>query len=215
MADNVNVTAGAGTIVAADELTINAVAALVQRMKLVAGKDGTYTGDVAGRNVDGDGNASALYVDVRPKVVTIVQTPTVSTSPAYAAKDAVGGLLTFANAVRASAGTGTLIAVQVADKAQQMKDLDLILFNATVSAPTDNAIFAPSDAESLTCIGCIPITAGSYFDFSTNSVADVTAGLPRPFVLAGTSLFGVLVARGTPTYVATTDIVVTLTIQQD
>lgn len=211
MADNVAITAGSGTSVATDDVG----SVQYQRIKLTPGPDGTATVDVGGRTVDGGSTNSALYTDPRPKVVTIVQTPTVSTSPAYTAKDAVGGLLTFANAVRASGGTGTLIAVQVADASQQNKDLDLILFNATFTAPTDNAIFAPSDAESLKIIGCIPITAGSYFDFSTNAVADITAGLPRPFVLAGTSLFGALVARGTPTYVATTDIVVTLTIQQD
>lgn len=213
MSDNVNITAGAGVVVSTDELTINAVASQVQRVKIVAGKDGTYVGDVSGRLVDGDSNASALFSDPRPKVVSIQVTPTVSTSPAYTAKDAVGGLLTFSNAVRATGGTGKILAVQIEDKGQQKADIDLVLFNATITAPTDNAIFNPSDAEVGTSVGYIPIGAGMYADFSTNSVANAIPNLE--FVLTGTSLFGVLVVRSTPTYTATNDIVVTIVIQQD
>lgn len=211
MSDNVAITAGAGTTVASDELTINAVAAQVQRMKLVLGADGTYTGDAAGRLVSG--SDGALYVDQRPKTVRLAVTPTVSTTPAYTAKDAVGALMTFSNAARFSGGGGTLLAVQIEDKAQQMKDLDLVLFDRSITAPTDNAVFDPTDTELSQCIGVLQIGAGMYADFNDNSVA-VLNGIGLEFVLNGTDLFGVLVARGTPTYVATTDIVVTLTIAQ-
>jgi len=215
MADNIAISSGSGTTVATDERTIGAVAAHVQRVAPSLGPEGTHTGNLSGRLVDGTASEAAAYVDPRLKVVRLAVTPTISTSPAYTAKDAVGGLMTFSNAVRASGGSGTLLAVQVEDKGQQMKDLDLVLFDRTLTAPTDNSIFAPSDAELATCIGVIPITAGAYADFSTNSVADAYAGLPKPFVLNGTDLFGVLVARGTPTYTSTGDLVVTLTIQQD
>lgn len=47
MADNVNITAGSGTIVATDEVTINSIAAQVQRIKVGVGADGTYSGDVS------------------------------------------------------------------------------------------------------------------------------------------------------------------------
>ncbi len=212
MSDNTQITPGSGAIIATDELTINAVAAQVQRIKVVAGKDGTYTGDVAGRNVDGDANASALYIDPRFKVVRLSVTPTVSTSPAYTAKDAIGALMTFSNAVRASGGTCRIESLQLEDKGQQMASLDLVLFDRSITAPTDNAIFAPSDAELVNCVGVIPV--GYYADFSTNSVATVN-NVGLSVSLNGTDLFGALVARGTPTYTSTTDIVVTLTISQD
>lgn len=203
MADNVAITAGAGTSVATDDVG----GVHYQRFKLDAGADGA-SAPVGGSTDRG------LYVDPRAKAVRISQTPTVSTTPAYTAKDAVGGLLTFANAVRASGGSGLLQSIHVVDKGQQMANLDLVLFDATFTAPTDNAIFAPSDAELATCVGVIPIYAGDYNDFSTNSVATKPA-VGLEFVLAGTSLFGALVTRGTPTYTSTSDLTVILTVLQD
>lgn len=182
------------------------------RQKLALGADGAWTADAAGRDTgSGDG---AMYVDPRPKSTRIAVTPTVSTTPAYTAKDAVGGLMTFSNAVRASGGSGLLYAVQVVDKGQQMKDLDLVLFDRSITAPTDNSIFNPSDTELTEAVGTVRISSGDYADFNNNSVATV-ANVGIEFVLNGTDLFGVLVARGTPTYTSTTDIVVTLTILQD
>lgn len=202
MADNVAITAGSGTAIATDDVS----GVHYQRMKLV---DGALDGTDA---IPGSA-ARGMTVDPRPFIQSFVQTPTVSTTPAYTAKDAIGGLLTFASVARDSGGAFTLRSVMITDKAQQMSDLDLILFNATIAAPTDNAVFAPTDAEALTIIGVVPIGAGHYADLSTNSVA-VRHDLQISGVLAGTSLFGVLVARGTPTYAATSDIVVTLGIER-
>lgn len=207
MADGVAITAGAGTLVATDDLTGDgAIGGHVQLVKLIDGADG---GNVRAPVTTNKG----LAVEPRLKVVRLAVTPTVSTSPAYTAKDAVGGLMTFANAARVSGGSIRLDAVQIVDKAQQQKDLELVLFDRTLTAPTDNSVFAPTDSELATLVAAIPIPAGFYSDYSSNSVADVPVG--RSIVLNGTDLFGVLVARGTPTFVATTDIVVTLTISQD
>lgn len=142
----------------------------------------------------------------------ISQTPTVSTSPAYTAKDAVGGLLTFANAARVSGGTLILQTVAIIDNSQQMPVLDLVLFDRTFTASTDNAVFAPSDADLANIVGVVSLAAWS--DFSTNSVA-VRAGLGLAIKLNGTSLFGQLVTRSTPTFVATSDIVVLIECLQD
>jgi len=216
MADNVTLPASSG-IVASDELTINSVLAQVQRIKVVAGKDGVYGGDVAGRNVDGDANASALFVDPRVLVVSYTVTPTVSTTPAYSAKDAVGGLMTFTGVARANGGSGRIVKVVIEDKGQQMASLDLVIFNTAPSAPTDNAIFNPTDAELAPnlCEGVIPISGGSYADFSTNSIANVQANLPFKCAAGSTSLTGVLVARGTPTYTSTADLLVTVVCELD
>ena len=217
MADNFAVTPGSGGTVATDELTINATAAHVQRVKMVAGKDGTYVGDVSGRLVDGDTNASAIFTDVRWLSKQIKVTPTVSTTPAYTAKDAVGSNMTFSAAARANGGTGRITKVVIEDKGQQMKDLSLAIFNTNPAAATDNAIFAPSDAElaSDVYMGAIQIGAGMYDDYSTNSAATWTGSLPFVCAAADTALYGVLVARGTPTYTSTSDIVVTITVDQD
>lgn len=212
MADNVQITAGTGTTIGTETATVNSIAVQLQEIKPVFGARDAYVGSQSGRLVDGTASEAAGYVDPRLKVVSIQVTPVVSTTPAYSLKDNIGGLLTFANAARASGGTFLIQSIQVEDNAQQMSAMDLVLFNATFTAPTDNSIFAPSDAELKTCVGVIPITF--YSDFSTNSIACVN-NLGLEVVVAGTSLFGALVARGTPTYVATTDIVVTLTLIQD
>lgn len=171
--------------------------------------DGTEGG---GAGIPGSA-AKGLYTDPHLSVVRIQVTPTVSTTPAYTAKDCVGGLMTFANAARISGGAININAVQIVDKSQQQIAMDLVLLDRTMTATTDNAIFAPTDAEMAFIVGVIPFVAGDYKDFSTNSVATLK-DINLTAVLNGTSLFGQLVTRGTPTYVATTDIVVTVTLTQ-
>lgn len=203
MADNVPITPGTGTSIAADDVG----SVFYQRVKVALGPDGVFTADADGTAARG------IYVDPRPKVVRLAVTPTVSTTPAYTAKDAIGALMTFTNAVRVSGGTGWIESVQIEDKGQQMAALDLLLFDRSVTAPTDNAIYNPSDAEVANCIGVVKFTASDWSDFSTNSVAHRTPGIQ--FVANGADLYGVLVNRGAPTYTSVSDIVVTITILQD
>ena len=146
-----------------------------------------------------------------PAAVRVAQTPTVSTSPAYTAKDAVGGLLTFAAVAQTDQKSGVVTSVTIQDNSQQRPSLELVLFNQTFTASTDNAVFDPSDADLANVVGVIAVN--SWSDFNDNSVATVTCYLP--YVLTGTSLFGQLVTRGTPTFVATSDIVVTITASPD
>ena len=47
--------------------------------------------------------------------ISISVTPTVTAAGAYAAKDAVGGEMTFANAVRVAGGSGIINSVTIAD----------------------------------------------------------------------------------------------------
>lgn len=205
MADNVAITAGTGTSIATDDVG----GAQWQRVKVGAGADGSAS-DVGGRAVDA---GAALFVEARQKVVRLAVTPTVSTSPAYTAKDSVGGVMTFSNAARASGYPLELQAVQVADKSQQMPAMDLVLFDRNPGSGTftDNAAADPTDTEIAQIVGVIPV--GGYADMNDNSISDTACS--RRMVLNGTDLFGVLIARATPTFVGTSDITVTLTIAQD
>lgn len=160
-------------------------------------------------------SVGSLAVDTRPLVVRLSQTPTVSSGAIYAAKDAVGGLLTFAGAVRANGGTGTVTGVQLVDKGQQMAETELVLFDRSVTAPTDNNIFAPSDTEASQIVGIVKVAVADYADYSTNSVASKAVDIPFKLEAATSSLFGALVTRGTPTYTSTSDVVVTITVQQN
>lgn len=204
MADDVTLP-GTGEIVGTDEVDLGGGAVHVQYMKLVDGTEGN-TDRIPGTAERG------LSVDPRPKTARLSDTPTISTS-AYAEKDAVGDLLTFSNAVRASGGSCRIDAVQIVDKDQELADLDLVLFDRSITAPTDNAVFDPTDAELGNVVATVPITQGHYAEFNDNAVAAV----PGPGVVAvlnGTDLYGVLVARSTPTYASTSDLVVTITVSQ-
>jgi hypothetical protein len=148
--------------------------------------------------------------------VNISQTPTVSTSPAYIAGDALGGLLTFANAARLSGGSGVISAVTVLCKtAALVPAIDLYLFNQTMTPTTDNSPFAPSDGDMANCIGVIPISNwAAETASSVNSIATRFA-VGFPFLLTGTSLFGQMVTRSGFTAGGTTDFVIGLQISQD
>lgn len=138
--------------------------------------------------------------------------PTVSTTPAYTAKDSVGGKLTFTNAARTSGGSITIQTAVIIDRSQQMPVLELVLFDRDFTASNDNAAFDPTDADLAYCVGVIRIS--DYADFNDNAVA-VRAGIGLTAKLEGTDLYGQLVTRSAPTFVATTDIVVALTVIRD
>jgi hypothetical protein len=148
--------------------------------------------------------------------VNVAQTPTVSTSPAYTAGDALGGLLTFANAARLSGGSGVIQGLTLMCKTPALVPaVDLYLFNQTFTSTADNAAFAPSDGDMANCIGVIPITNwAAETASSVNSIATRFA-LGFPFLLTGTSLFGQMVTRTAFTAAGTTDFVATLMIAQD
>lgn len=147
-------------------------------------------------------------------VARVSVTPVV-TAGAYSVGDAVGGKMTFASAVRTGALSGILHAITVVDLGQQLASLELVLFDRDFTAVADNAVFDPVDGEMSTCLGVVPISAGDYSNFNDNAIATVR-GIGLPILANTTSLFGQLVSRGTaPTYVSTSDVIVTLEILQD
>ena len=134
MADNVQITAGSGTVIATDQIGTDHY----QKVKLAVGvaDDATMIGhkeDDAHQSGDAgimalgvrkdsalalagsDGDYVPMILDsqgrqwVRPAPVQVrIQvTPTISTS-AYATGDCIGGLMTFANAARISGGSGII-----------------------------------------------------------------------------------------------------------
>lgn len=143
---------------------------------------------------------------------TISQTPTV-TAGAYSANDAVGGLLTFANAALVSGGGGVVKNLLILDDAGQDAELELWLFKETFTAMSDNAAWAPSEADMRKLVGIVTTANGAWFAAGTPSAAVVEAS--QRYDLVGTSLFGQLVTRGTPTFAATDDVTVIVGLLQD
>ena len=144
---------------------------------------------------------------------TVTDNPTI-TAGAYSANDAVGGLITFADAAYKTFGSGVIQTILVIDDAKQSAELELHLFNKTFPATSDNDAFDPTDDDLENYIGFILVTTADYADFTDNSAASVS-NVGLAFSLLGTSLFGQLVTRGTPTYAATDDLTIKLAILQD
>lgn len=161
-------------------------------------------------------NAGSLTVDgattsyLAQKRISV--TPTISAASIYASGDAVGGLLTFSNAARVSGGSITVQSVVIIDNDQELAPLELVLFDRTFTATSDNAAFDPTDADLANCIGVVKVS--DYASFNDNSVA-TRAGIGLAATLNGTDLFGQLVVRSAPTYTATNDIIVIVQVVQD
>lgn len=204
MADTVQITAGTGTVVGTDEVTIGAVTQHVQRMKLVDGTDG-------GTELIPGTADKGLVVQPRPKLVRLVVTPVVSTIT-YAVKDNVGGVMTFANAARVAGGSIRVEEVVISDNALAAKDLELVFFRSSPTA-TDNAVFDPTDTQINDITGTVLISQGNYSLFNDNNVAHVP--VRTAMVLDTVDLYAVLVCRTAFIFSATNDITVALTITQD
>lgn len=150
--------------------------------------------------------------------VIVTNTPVLSVGGAAATGDYVGPSTTpefFANAVRVSGGTGVIKSITITDKlATAAVDMELWLFSATFTAPTDNAAWAITDAHQLTCLGVIELDSAKWYANSNGKVfTDHTLGLViKP---AATSLFYALVARGTTPAWASGDLQISLGILQD
>jgi hypothetical protein len=155
--------------------------------------------------------------------IVLSQVLTVTASSAYAAGDVVGsgGVLTFANAVRTApdgvtARTGGKISsVLITDKSNNQASFDIWFFdsNPTATTFTDKTLLTLNTADIVRSIGFVTVNAWS----GANSGGGVGQGLlDLPFVLAsGTTLYAVLITRGTPTFASTTDVQVRLVISQD
>lgn len=160
--------------------------------------------------------ADKLPVDFSSRIIRLKVTPVISTS-AYLKNDAVGGLMEFTSAVLAKARGGTIQKAVIVDKAGQKAKLDLYLSDRTFTATADADPIDISAADTDNTLGVVEVSPGNYAKVATTSAREVAtrAGLGMSFKLNGTSIFGQLITRGTPTYVATSDLVVILAIIPD
>lgn len=155
--------------------------------------------------------ASEAHIgEVGNNQVTVTVAQTVTAASAYASGNAVGGLITFAAAARVAAGSGLIQSIVVNSKSLQSTQMDLVVFSAnpTGSTCTDKNAVAVAAADFDKVLGVAHIT--DWTALGTPS-AGQAQNLAMPFALsAGTTLYGCLVTRSTPTFTATTDISVSL-----
>ena len=123
----------------------------------------------------------------------------------YASGDALGAKAKFSNVPE----HGVIVGVKVIDRDKESVNLDVVLFTADIAGTAANDPFAPTDAELQTCLGAILVDVWKAFsDNSLGSVANLGFGYWAP---AGVLYFQ-CVTRGTPTYTATDDVRVALSI---
>ncbi len=180
MADNVPITAGSGTSIAADDVG----SVFYQRIKLVTAEDGSAEpiGDLD------NGAVRSLYVHPRPDTV-IPSTPVSSAgltiaSTAYSIGDCLGTGWTIPNAAKASGGTGRIIGVDFRDYADIVTAVTFFMFQGSVTFGTDNAAPSLSDADSLKFVGQLPM---ALTDLGSVRVGSADS-LSIPYVLDGTDL---------------------------
>lgn len=140
-----------------------------------------------------------------PQRIIVKSTPVLSVAGAYVTGDYIGTSTTpqaFEGVVRNAGDAAFIRSLQITDKSTASAvALELWLFSATFAAPTDNAAWAITDAEALTCLGVIPIATAKWYASSSNKVfSDDTIRLTvQP---SATSLFYAIVARGSYTFTA-------------
>lgn len=155
----------------------------------------------------------------RQKVCDFIYTPVVTSGSAYAAGNAVGGLLTIdKNAtgdfpIQEPGLSAILRNLVVIDLANQKPNLDLYLFSkAPATTPTDKSAWSPVDADLLALLAHIPIATGDFTSINSRAYADSSnqRGLNRvlkPDWAAGkTALYGVLTTSSTPTFTSTSSL---------
>lgn len=213
MANNFGYTEGTGKTFSSEEIS----SVQYPKLKFVDGSAGGTTGAV----VDSSGRVATV---LRKDLARVAVTPTVSTSPAYTAGDAVGGILQFAGLVRASGGAASILAAVIYNKANStILNAQLVLFDRTFTHPGDNVAWDPSDADMLNCLGTLHFTRDGRLATAvwTNGIEtqlpDPQNGSPTleyPIILNGTDLYCALVTNGTPTFTSTSDIQVGLTVER-
>ena len=207
MADNSLRTPGSGEIVASDELTYSGDTAKIQLVRVVhvSGSEGSKT-------LTEMVSVDALRVRVHHDQLRIAVAPTMDTA-AYATSDQFGPELTFANAARASGGTGRIVGVTVMDESDTSGPIDIWIFDSTTTPAGDNAVFSVADADLVKVVAVIQLM-GSY-DGGAGRISQAF-NISVPYTCSGSAnLYGVMMTRAAVDLVAADDITVVLYVDRD
>jgi hypothetical protein len=140
-------------------------------------------------------------------------TVTVDTS-IYASGDLIGAKLTLSNFFQFN-NVATLQGVVLVDQAKQSAALDIIFFGANPSGTTftDNAALDVADADMSKILGAVNVLSANYYALNDNSIA-VVKDINLKLKGTASTVYACLVSRGTPTYAASTDLVLSLLVDR-
>ena len=153
------------------------------------------------------GAGEAHIGEVGGKTVVSSATLAVTASSAYASGNVIGGKMTFAGFGRVAGGTGLIQMASIHSKSAQTFACDLVLFHTdpTASTFTDKSALAVNAADFDKVLGVVHIS--DWTSLGTPSFAEATQLAMAYKVASGqTDIYGVLVARSTPTFGSTSDL---------
>lgn len=138
---------------------------------------------------------------------------------AYATGELVGGAngaIAIANAA-GNLRTGRIRSVLLSDRSNQKSALEVHFFstNPSNSTYTENGAHTVHDTDLEYEFAYVALAQASYISFADNAVICV-GGLDFPYVAdADRKIYAVIISRGSPTYVATTDLNLKIGIEYD
>ena len=186
MADNVAITAGSGTNIAADDIA----SVFYQRVKISHGADGSAT-DTS--------SAAPLPVGTLLKITDV--TLSLDTS-AYASGDVLADSQIISACLRTDDGTGTIVNVTLTDVDDQGAGLDLIFLDANVALGTENSTPSITDGNAANILGWVRINDSDWIDLGGVRLASVPCTIPVKGVSGADDLYVAAITRGTPTHTA-------------
>ena len=164
-----------------------------------------YIATAAGQPISASVYTSTSSIQVHPTI----------TATTYSTGQVVGGLLTFANALRSPTLSGVVQSLSVVSKSVQTNTYNFYLFsqNPTNTSWADDSYISinPADLPYLTAVFSIPAGVS---DLGTMTISTLD-NIGKAVVGTSTSLYGVLVATGTPTYSSTSDLYINLQVLKD
>lgn len=144
-------------------------------------------------------------------------TPVISSGVAYAVGDALGPLMTFANAAKLNRHGGVVTAINLLAKDQtDLIDMDLFIWHESVTTVADNDPISFSDADAAKLAGFVKFRSTDYIVAAAlNSMAFKEVAIPYRCVSGSADIFGQLVIREIHTFGAVDEIVVALSVERD
>ena len=110
----------------------------------------------------------------------------------------VANILRFPNLARSDGGGGIIESALLIDSvaAATKPDTELYLFDQIVIMQSDNAVWAPVDAEAQYAVGAIAFPLGSFRTMGANGLITATGlGMAYNCAPGSRTLYGILVAR--------------------
>lgn len=147
-------------------------------------------------------------------LIVISVTPVITTS-AYTTACALGGLLSISGPNISD--RLTLTSIIILDKSNQKTAIDVVLASKSIAATANGAPIAIGAADLPNIAGVISITTTDYVSIGTvacgTKVIASGGGIDLKGTDPGGKLYGQMIVRGTPTYVAASDLVIQFTLR--